>query len=295
MTTLRTLRAHAADVRRPAAGGQVVISPHIRALAILPNARRRLAATVGKRPHVKPASFAAAFKCDVTQQVRGGSTFKLGRCTKCVNRCIVEVRVHSVDIEVVMPYDHLQNPPDHRALVQMSCTEAKQPNVASGGSNRRGSQSGANVICLQELFTGPYFARRRIIVGFSEADPFQGQPASSFAATANKHGVVVIRIAIERGLRACITTRLSCRQRRFASWSVSQDAHPDDPCTTKILFHAGRLGFRAFPTKFGKSVSVSVGPWYPERRLTALERRRSSFIHAIAGCRTRKRNSGEPA
>ena len=71
-----------------------------------------------------------------------------------------------------MPYDHVQNRPVTVALVQMSCTEAKQPNVEKAiGQIEEAAKRGANVVCLQELFTGPYFCQTEDHRWFAEAEP----------------------------------------------------------------------------------------------------------------------------
>src|SRR5438046_2837125 len=98
-----------------------------------------------------------------------------------------------------MPYDHVQNRPITVALVQMLCTEAKQPNVEKALTRiEEAASRGANVICLQELFTGPYFCQTEDHRWFSEAEPIPGPTSERLAAAAKKYGVVVIGSLFER-------------------------------------------------------------------------------------------------
>src|SRR5215216_2036149 len=98
-----------------------------------------------------------------------------------------------------MPYDHVQNRPVTVALVQMSCSEAKQPNVEKAVARiAEAASQGANVVCLQELFTGPYFCQSEDHRWFGEAEPIPGPTSERLAAAAKQHGVVVIGSLFER-------------------------------------------------------------------------------------------------
>src|SRR5262245_54832779 len=98
-----------------------------------------------------------------------------------------------------MPYDHVQNHPVRVALVQMSCTEAKQANVDKSLARiAEAAGRGANIVCLQELFTGPYFCQSEDHRWFAEAEPIPGPTSERLAAAAKKHGVVLIGSLFER-------------------------------------------------------------------------------------------------
>src|SRR6476469_9694276 len=98
-----------------------------------------------------------------------------------------------------MPYEHVQKRPVSIALVQMSCTLAKPPNVEKALARiAEAAAQGANVICLQELFTGPYFCQTEDHRWFAEAEPIPGPTSERLAAAAKKHGVVIIGSLFER-------------------------------------------------------------------------------------------------
>src|SRR5262245_1713735 len=98
-----------------------------------------------------------------------------------------------------MPYDHVQSRPVTIALVQMSCTEAKEPNVERALAKiTEAAGKGANIVCLQELFTGPYFCQTEDHRWFAEAEPIPGPTSERLAEAAKRHGVVVIGSLFER-------------------------------------------------------------------------------------------------
>jgi N-carbamoylputrescine amidase len=161
-----------------------------------------------------------------------------------------------------MPYDHVHSRPVSVALVQMSCKEAKQPNVEKALARiAEAARRGANIVCLQELFTGPYFCQTEDHRWFAEAEPIPGPTSEALAAAAKKHGVVVIGTAVifdADGSQAGVYRKMHI---------------PDDPLYyEKFYFTPGDLGFQSFPTKFGRvGVCVCWDQWYPEAaRLTAL-------------------------
>src|SRR2546423_15416486 len=98
-----------------------------------------------------------------------------------------------------MPYDHVHNRPVTVALVQMACSEVKQRNVEKALVRiGEAAERGANVVCLQELFAGPYFCQTEDHRWFAEAEPIPGPTSEALAAAAKKHSVVVIGSLFER-------------------------------------------------------------------------------------------------
>ena len=77
-----------------------------------------------------------------------------------------------------MPYQHVQSQPVTVALVQMSCAEAKEPNVEKALARiAEAAAQGANIVCLQELFTGPYFCQTEDHRHFARPSRFPARPA----------------------------------------------------------------------------------------------------------------------
>jgi N-carbamoylputrescine amidase len=174
-----------------------------------------------------------------------------------------------------MPYDHVHSRPVTVALVQMSCAAAKQPNVEKAiGRIGEAAGRGANIVCLQELFTGPYFCQTEDHRWFAEAEPIPGPTSEALAAAAKKHGVVVIGSLFERRAAGIYHNTAVVLDADGSQAGVYRKMHiPDDPLYyEKFYFTPGDLGFQSFATKFGRvGVCVCWDQWYPEAaRLTAL-------------------------
>jgi N-carbamoylputrescine amidase len=174
-----------------------------------------------------------------------------------------------------MPYDHVQSRPVSVALVQMTCTEAKEPNVEKALARiAEAAGRGANIVCLQELFTGHYFCQSEDHRHFAAAEPIPGPTSQALAAAAKKHGVVVIGSLFERRAPGLYHNTAVVLDADGSQVGVYRKMHiPDDPLFyEKFYFTPGDLGFQSFATKFGKvGVCVCWDQWYPEAaRLTAL-------------------------
>jgi N-carbamoylputrescine amidase len=161
------------------------------------------------------------------------------------------------------------------ALVQMRCVASKQANVEHAVSRiAEAAAAGGQVVCLPELFAGLYFCQTEDHRHFAEAEPVPGPTTETLAQAAKKHGVVVVTSIFERrapglyhntGIVIDADGRLAGMYRKMHI--------PDDPhYYEKFYFTPGDLGFRSFPTRFGKiGLCVCWDQWYPEAaRLTAL-------------------------
>jgi N-carbamoylputrescine amidase len=174
-----------------------------------------------------------------------------------------------------MPYDHVQSRPVSVALVQMSCTVAREPNVEKAVARiGEAASRGANIVCLQELFTGHYFCQSEDHRHFAAAEPIPGPTSQALAAAAKKHGVVVIGSLFERRAPGLYHNTAVILDADGSQAGLYRKMHiPDDPLYyEKFYFTPGDLGFQSFQTKFGKvGVCVCWDQWYPEAaRLTAL-------------------------
>jgi N-carbamoylputrescine amidase len=174
-----------------------------------------------------------------------------------------------------MPYEHVQKRPVTIALVQMSCVRSKDANVEKALARiAEAAAHGANVVCLQELFTGPYFCQTEDHRWFGEAEPIPGPTTSALAAAAKKHGTVIIGSLFERRAPGLYHNTAVVLDADGSQVGVYRKMHiPDDPLFyEKFYFTPGDLGFQSFPTKFGRfGVCVCWDQWYPEAaRITSL-------------------------
>jgi len=161
------------------------------------------------------------------------------------------------------------------ALVQPRCVASKRANVEKAvAAIGQAARAGANVVCLPELFAGLYPCQKEDHRHFDQAEPIPGPTTDALAPAAREHGVVVVGSVFERrdaGLYHNTAVVFDADGRlvgRYRKMHV-----PDDPLYyEKFYFTPGDLGFRSFPTRFGRvGVCVCWDQWFPEAaRLTAL-------------------------
>ena len=161
------------------------------------------------------------------------------------------------------------------ALVQMTGQTAKERNVAKALERiGEAAATGANVVCLQELFAGQYPCQSEDHARFDEAEPIPGPTSDALADAARRHGVVVVGSLFERRAPGLYHNTAVVFDADGTLLGMYRKMHiPDDPLYyEKFYFTPGDLGFRAFDTRFGRlGVCVCWDQWYPEAaRLTAL-------------------------
>src|SRR5262245_20528816 len=161
-------------------------------------------------------------------------------------------------------------------LVQMSVSEQADANldkaVAKVGEAAR---SGAEVVCLPELFRSPYFCQREDAALFDLAESVPGPSTEALGAAARKAGVAVVVPVFERRAVGLYHNTAAVSDASGEMLGLYRKMHiPDDPCFyEKFYFTPGDLGFRAFDTRAGRiGTLICWDQWYPEgARLTALQ------------------------
>lgn len=162
------------------------------------------------------------------------------------------------------------------ALVQMACERAREPNVEKSLTRiAEAAERGAQIVCLQELFTSWYPCQSENHDHFALAEPIPGPTSERLQQAAARHGVVVVGSLFERraaGLYHNTAVVFDADGRRLG---IYRKMHiPDDPLYyEKFYFTPGDLGFRTFQTRFGcLGVAVCWDQWFPEAaRLMALQ------------------------
>jgi N-carbamoylputrescine amidase len=165
-------------------------------------------------------------------------------------------------------------------LVQMSCTADVQANMQKAIAGiREAAQKGANIVCLQELFTSLYFCDVEDHENFKLAESIPGPSTDTLSAVAKELGVVIIASLFEKraaGLYHNTTAVLDADGTYLGKYRKMHI--PDDPgYYEKFYFTPGdaspeESGYRIFETKFAKiGVLICWDQWYPEAsRITAL-------------------------
>src|SRR5215469_2347839 len=78
-------------------------------------------------------------------------------------------------------------------LVQMHCDPEPESNLARAVRGiRRAADSGAQIICLQELFRSPYFCQRQDPALFDLAEPIPGPSSEEIARVARETETVEV-------------------------------------------------------------------------------------------------------
>jgi hypothetical protein len=131
------------------------------------------------------------------------------------------------------------------------------------------------VICLQELFRSLYFCQEENHDWFRMAESIPGPSTEALGNAARQHGMVIIGSLFERRAAGIYHNTAVVLDADGSLAGIYRKMHiPDDPLYyEKFYFTPGDLGFRTFPTKFGKlGTLVCWDQWYPEAaRLTALQ------------------------
>jgi N-carbamoylputrescine amidase len=133
---------------------------------------------------------------------------------------------------------------------------------------------GANIVCLQELFTSLYFCDVEDYENFKLAEPIPGPSTDTLSAVAKEAGVVVIASLFEKRAQGLYHNTTAVLDADGTYLGKYRKMHiPDDPAYfEKFYFTPGDLGYKVFETKYGKiGVLICWDQWYPEAsRLTAL-------------------------
>ena len=160
-------------------------------------------------------------------------------------------------------------------LPQMRSVEDPAANLAAAVDRIRDATArGAQVVCLQELFLGPYFCQTEDHRFFERAESVPGPTTARLTELATELGVVIIASLFERraeGLYHNTAAVIDADGRYLGKYRKMHI--PDDPqYLEKFYFTPGDLGFRTWQTRFGRiGVLVCWDQWYPEAaRLTAM-------------------------
>lgn len=161
------------------------------------------------------------------------------------------------------------------ALVQMSCVENPQENLQKAQERiHEAAAGGANIVCLQELFTTLYFCQTEEYEPFGYAEPIPGPSTAALQELAAELGVVIVASLFEIRAKGVHHNTAAVIDADGSYLGKYRKMHiPDDPgFYEKFYFVPGDLGYKVFQTKFGAiGVLICWDQWYPEAaRLTAL-------------------------
>ena len=160
-------------------------------------------------------------------------------------------------------------------LVQMSCTGNKQENLQKAIVKlRETAAKGAQIICLQELFTSLYFCDVESYDNFALAESIPGPSSDELSVIAKELNVVIIASLFEKRTQGIYHNTTAVLDADGTYLGKYRKMHiPDDPgFYEKFYFTPGDLGYKVFKTKFATiGVLICWDQWYPEAaRITSL-------------------------
>jgi N-carbamoylputrescine amidase len=161
------------------------------------------------------------------------------------------------------------------ALIQQSCS-TNRPETLEKSCDMiiRAAASGARLVVLQELHTGPYFCQTEAPALFDLAEPIPGPTCHTLGELAARLGVVIVASLFERRAPGLYHNSAVVLEKDGTLAGMYRKMHiPDDPgFYEKFYFTPGDLGFTPITTSVGRlGVLVCWDQWYPEAaRLMAL-------------------------
>lgn len=159
--------------------------------------------------------------------------------------------------------------------VQMSCNKEPKENLQKAIAKiREVAAKGAQIVCLQELFTSLYFCDVEDYENFKLAEAIPGPSTDSLSALAKELGVVIIASLFEKRTQGIYHNTTAVLDADGTYLGKYRKMHiPDDPAYyEKFYFTPGDLGYKVFKTKFATlGVLICWDQWYPEAsRITSL-------------------------
>jgi len=157
----------------------------------------------------------------------------------------------------------------------MSCSYSKEENLEKAmAKTREAAAKGAQIVCLQELFTSLYFCDIEDYENFKLAEPVPGPSTDALTKLAGELGVVIIASLFEKRAQGLYHNTTAVIDADGSYLGKYRKMHiPDDPAYyEKFYFTPGDLGYKIFRTKFATlGVLICWDQWYPEAaRITSL-------------------------
>ena len=160
-------------------------------------------------------------------------------------------------------------------IIQMACVQDKAANLQKAIEKiGEAVAKGAQIVCLQELFTSLYFCDVEDYAHFGLAESIPGPSTEALQAVARKNNIVIIASLFEKRAQGIYHNTAAVLDADGSYLGKYRKMHiPDDPAFyEKFYFTPGDLGYKIFETKYAKiGVLICWDQWYPEAaRITSL-------------------------
>jgi N-carbamoylputrescine amidase len=186
------------------------------------------------------------------------------------------------------------NSPTQIALVQMRSGPEPDANLAHALELiDDAAKSGAEIVCLPELFRSQYFCQSENHDNFSLAETIPGPSTEALTKLAREKSIVVVASLFEKRAAGVYHNTAVVIDADGNILGKYRKMHiPDDPSYyEKFYFTPGDLGFQSWKTTRGNiGVCVCWDQWYPEAaRLTALRGAEIIFYPTAIGWHPREK------
>ncbi len=173
-------------------------------------------------------------------------------------------------------------------IIQMTCGPDKMGNLEKAAKKiREAASQGAQIICLQELFSTTYFCWEENYDNFSLADTIPGTATDLFRDIALELDVVIIASLFEKRAEGVYHNTVAVIDADGSLLGTYRKHHiPDDPgFYEKFYFAPGDGGYKVFKTKFARiGTLICWDQWYPEAaRITSLSGAQILFYPTAIG------------
>ena len=162
------------------------------------------------------------------------------------------------------------------AAIQLPCSGDIPRNIETTVQQiEAAAKAGANLICLQELFSSLYFCQTEDHSQFGIAESIPGPTTDRICQVAKENQVVIVAGVFERRTAGVFHNTAVVIETDGSILGTYRKMHiPDDPYFyEKFYFTPGDLGFQSFQTSVGNvGVCICWDQWFPEAaRLTAMQ------------------------
>ncbi len=154
------------------------------------------------------------------------------------------------------------------AAIQMACTDSENDCLAIAEKLVRDAVGqGANIILLQELFSGPYFCQDVLAENLARARPTENHPVIEFFQVLAAELSVVLPISIYELAGQSRFNSIAILDADGKNVGANRKSHipQDTGYQEKFYFSPGDSGFNIWGTKFGRiGVGICWDQWFPE-------------------------------
>ncbi|MCK9203076.1 MAG: carbon-nitrogen hydrolase [Bacteroidales bacterium] len=160
-------------------------------------------------------------------------------------------------------------------IVQMACCDDRLANMGKAcAAIREAASRGAQIICLQELFSSLYFCFEEDYRHFGLAEEIPGPAVTLLSGLAEELKVVIVASLFEKRTQGIYHNTVAVIDADGRYLGKYRKQHiPDDPgYYEKFYFTPGDGGYKVFETRYAKiGTLICWDQWYPEAaRITAL-------------------------